>query len=59
MDKNKKALYDLMQNYLYDCERNGYSDFGVWCEDNLENKEQELLLFEIVNHVNAITEVLF
>ena len=39
MNENKKALYDLMENYFYDCEQNGYSDFETWCEDNIQNDE--------------------
>ena len=46
MNENKKALYDLMENYFYDCEQNGYSDFETWCEDNIQNDEQESLLYE-------------
>lgn len=59
MDKNKQKLYDLMENYFYDCEQNGYSDFGIWCEDNLDNDEQESLLYEMRDHVNTIAGILF
>jgi hypothetical protein len=59
MNNNKKALYDLMENYFYDCERNGHSDFRVWCEDNISNDEQQSLAFEMTEHVNAIADILF
>ena len=59
MDKNQRALYDLMENYFYDCKENGYSDFGVWCEDNIDNDEQESLMYEMKEHVNAIAVLLF
>ena len=59
MNENKKALYDLMENYFYDCEQNGYSDFETWCEDNIQNDEQESLLYEMLEHVNAIAGMLF
>ena len=59
MNENKKVLYDLMENYFYDCEQNGYSDFETWCEDNIQNDEQESLLYEMLEHVNAIAGILF
>lgn len=59
MIENKKVLYDLMENYFYDCEQNGYSDFNVWCEDNIQNEEQESLLYEMQGNVNAIAGLLF
>lgn len=59
MDKNKKALYDLMENYFYDCEQNGYSDFDGWCEDNIQNEEQKKLYNELREHINAIADLLF
>ena len=59
MNKNKKALYDLMENYFYHCEQNGYSNFEMWCEDNLENEEQESLAYEMKEHINTIAGLLF
>ena len=59
MNENKKALYDLMENYFYDCEQNGSSDFETWCEDNIQNDEQESLLYEMLEHVNTIAGILF
>lgn len=57
--ENKKVLADLMENYFYDCDQNGYSDFEVWCEDNLENEEQESLLHQIKDHINVIAGLLY
>lgn len=59
MTKNQKVLYDLMEDYFYSCKQNGYSDFEVWCEDNIENELQKDLLFAIVEHVNSIAWLLF
>ena len=56
---SEKVLLNLMENYFHNCEQNGYSDFGVWCEDNIENDEQESLVYEIKEHVNAIAGMLF
>ena len=50
---------DFKGGYFYDCEQNGYSDFETWCEDNIQNDEQESLLYEMLEHVNAIAGILF
>ena len=59
MNRNKKALYGLMENYFYYCETHGFTDFEMWCEDNLENDEQESLAYEMKEHVSAIAGLLF
>ena len=59
MDDNKKALYNLMENYFYYCEVNGHCEFEMWCEDNIENDEQKKLFNAINNHVEAIADILF
>lgn len=59
MNENKKVLCDLMENYLNDCKQNGYTDFEEWCEDNIQNDEQESLLYEMQEHVNVIAGLLF
>ena len=56
--EDRIAVYGLMQNYFYDCELHGHSDFEVWCEDNLENDEQNRLFLEIKEHVDAIADIL-
>lgn len=59
MKEDKIVVYDLVENYLYYCKQYGYTDFETWCEDNIENDEQESLVFEIKEHVNAIAGLLF
>lgn len=60
MDKNKKHMLDLIVNMWYNELElgNGTSDFEGWCEDNIENKEQEVLLEKLKDHVNDITYIL-
>lgn len=59
MNEDQKHMSDMMENYLYDCQENGTSDFEVWCEDNIENNEQKNLLYKIKNHVDAIANLLY
>lgn len=59
MDKNKKALYDLMENYFYYCEHEGLIEFEMWCKDNFDNEEQENLMYKMKHHVDTIAELLF
>lgn len=59
MNRDRKAMFWQLQNFLFDCESNGVSDFRVWCEDNLETPEQEKLLESIADHVQAVADILF
>jgi hypothetical protein len=59
MDADKRKIYDLMKNFFCDCEKNGSSDFAVWCEDNIENERQDKLCLLMTDHVNAIADLLF
>lgn len=59
MDRDKRAVYDLVKNYFHDCEMNGHSEFEMWCEDNIENEEQRRLFNIINDHVEAIADTLF
>lgn len=59
MNKDKKAIYDLMENYFYYCEENGHCEFEMWCEDNIENDEQRKLFNAISVHAEAIADLLF
>lgn len=59
MNENQKHLYEMMDNYFYDCKQNGVSDFRIWCEDNIENEEQETYMEMIADHVDAIAYSLY
>jgi len=59
MNENKKHMFDMIENYFYYCEDNGYTEFEMWCEDNIENEEQESLFYEMMDHVNTIAGLLF
>lgn len=59
MNKDKEALYNLMENYFYNCELYGYSTFESWCDDNLENEEQKRLMLEMESWVDNIAWLLF
>lgn len=59
MDKNKKHIADLIENFFYDCEQNGVSDFNVWCKDNLENAAQLDILELVANSVQTIANELY
>lgn len=59
LDGDKKALYDLMNNYFVDCEISGHSEFKTWCEGNLENDAQKQMLEKIQAHVEAIADFFF
>jgi hypothetical protein len=59
MDKDKKFMADMLENYLLNCQEYGYSDFEVWCEENIQNDTQESLLHELVEHANAIAGLLY
>lgn len=56
---DKKAICYLIENYFYDCEQNGHSDFETWCEDEIDNDTQQQLFVKIKDCVNTIADVLF
>lgn len=55
----KKHLYELMENFFYDCSENGVSDFKTWCEDNIDTANEQSLLDDIYEEVNHIASKLF
>lgn len=63
MKESKMALCYLIMNYLRACEKRGYLDFDKWCredpEDDTYNDEEETLICEAQEHVNAISRLLF
>ena len=59
MKEANKNLMDLIVNYFYNCEEFGHSEFKVWCEDNLESKEEYILAEKLYNSVENIGDILF
>ena len=56
MDKTQEKIFDLLENYFEYCKTNGFTDFEIWCEDNInENKLVESIYME----VNYIADKLF
>lgn len=58
-EETKKAMFDLIENYFYDCEVNGHSEFRVWCEDNIGDGAQRELFEKLCDHVEVISDALF
>lgn len=59
MNNAQKHVYGLIETYFYICENFGYSDFTVWCEDNIDDDEQKALFDKIKDEVNYIADNLF
>ena len=59
MNKTQEKIYDLLENYLEYCKTNGYTEFEVWCEDNIDTISEEVLLQDIYYEVNYIADKLF
>lgn len=57
--EDKKKVCDLISNYIYNCNQYGYSDFEVWCKDNIGNIIQKELVDAIKVEVNHIADKLF
>ena len=55
----RRAILDLIQNYLNDCAENGHSDFEMWCEGNLNNCREMGLFKMVVDGVNELSDILF
>lgn len=60
MTKDKKQIASLIVSLLENTVINSYgiTDFEVWCEDNLNNKNQELLSVAIAPFVDTISKLL-
>lgn len=57
--KAKKKVFKLVQSYFEECERNGWHDFEMWCEDNTSNDTEKMIVEKIANEVDAIGVWLF
>lgn len=50
---------NLLENYLEYCKTNGYTEFEVWCEDNIDTINEDALVQDICQEVNHIADKLF
>lgn len=59
MDKAQIKIYGLLENYLEYCKTNGFTDFEIWCEDNIDSANEKELVRDIYREVNHIADKLF
>lgn len=59
MDKTQEKIFDLLENYFEYCKTNGFTDFEIWCEDNINNINENKLVGSIYMEVNYIADKLF
>lgn len=59
MDKTQIKIYELLDDYLKYCKVNGYTDFEIWCEDNIDTINEAALLDDIYEEVNYVADKLF
>ena len=54
MNETQENIYVLLES-----KTNGYTEFEVWCEDNIDTISEEALLQDIYQKVNYIADKLF
>lgn len=59
MNETQEKIYDLLESYLEYCKTNGYTEFEVWCEDNIDTIDEDALVQDICQEVNHIADKLF
>lgn len=59
MDKTQEKIFDLLENYFQYCKTNGFTDFEIWCEDNINTISENKLVESIYREVNYISDKLF
>lgn len=59
MNKAQEKINGLLKSYLEYCKTNGYTDFEVWCEDNIDTINEAALLDDIYEEVNYVADKLF
>lgn len=59
MNDDQVKVYGLLENYLEYCKENRYTDFRVWCEDNIDTVNEDNLVWEIYQEVNCVADKLF
>lgn len=57
--KAKEKVIGLLENYFEEGRVNGYHDFKMWCEDNIDNDIEKRIVEKIANEVNTIGTWLF
>lgn len=59
MNETQEKIYGLLESYLEYCKTNGYTEFEVWCEDNIDTVDEDSLVQDIYQEVNHIADKLF
>lgn len=59
MNETQEKIYGLLESYLEYCKTNGYTDFEVWCEDNIDTINEDALVKHIYQEVEYIALQLF
>lgn len=59
MNETQQKIYGLLESYLKYCKTNGYTDFEVWCEDNIDTINEDALVKDIYQEVEYIALQLF
>jgi len=59
INDTQKKLYGLLESYLEYCKEYGYTDFKVWCDDNIDTINEESVMYEIYQEVNFVADKLF
>lgn len=59
MNKAQFKVYGLLEAYFEYCKENGYTDFRIWCEDNIDNINEDRIVDSIYQEVNYVADKLF
>lgn len=59
MNETQEKIYGLLESYLEYRKTNGYTEFEVWCEDNIDTVDEDSLVQDIYQEVNHIADKLF
>ena len=47
MNDIQTKIYGLLESYLEYCKENGYTDFKIWCEDNIDTINEDCMVDKI------------
>ena len=59
MSDAQMRVFELFESYMEYGKENGYTDFRIWCEDNIDTVAQDALVQDIYQEVNYIADKLF
>lgn len=59
MTETQEKIYGLLESYLEYCKTNDYTDFRMWCEDNIDTIDEDALVEDIYEEVNYVADKLF